>query len=163
MIAPADAGVGLFVTVYRSYLKVFAASPLSPLLSRPAPVRRTGFELDLTVTAKEQLAEDVVALTLANGDPLPAWTPGAHLDVFLASGAQRQYSLCGDRADRSSYRIAVRRIADGSVSRELNDDLEVGDVLKVRGPRNAFRGGILSSSDERRGADAGCDLDSVQR
>ena len=86
-------------------------------------------------------AEDVVSLTLARADGgvLPRWIPGAHLDVFLPSGRQRQYSLNGDPGDLSSYRIAVRRIADGGGgSREVHDEIAAGDTLNVRGPRNAF-------------------------
>ena len=85
--------------------------------------------------------EDVVALTLAsaNGDPLPRWYAGSHVDVLLPSGRIRQYSLCGDPADQSVYRIAVRRIlSGGGGSIEIHDDLRVGDLLPIRGPRNAF-------------------------
>jgi len=89
-------------------------------------------------------ARDVVSLRLVRppGDPagveLPPWRPGAHLDVVLPSGRVRQYSLCGDPADRSSYRIAVRRIADGGGgSREVHE-LAAGAEISVRGPRSAF-------------------------
>lgn len=141
MRAVVDPGVDAFVAAYRGYLKLFAASRAAPMLSRPNPVRRTGFELALTVTGRTSVAEDVVALTLAapRGERLPAWTPGAHLDVRLPSGALRQYSLCGDPADRTHYRIAVRLIRDGGGgSREIHQSVREGDVLPVRGPRNAF-------------------------
>lgn len=109
-------------------------------MSRPNPVRRTGFERDLSILAVHREADDVVSLTLgkANGSDLPRWSPGAHLDVFLPSGRQRQYSLCGEGSDRSHYRIAVRVVPGGSGSREIHQDVRVGDVLRVRGPRNAF-------------------------
>ncbi|WP_227985269.1 PDR/VanB family oxidoreductase [Nocardia spumae] len=84
--------------------------------------------------------DDVVALTLGGTRraQLPAWYPGAHLDIQLPSGRIRQYSLCGDPADRHRYRIAVRRVPDGGGgSRELHR-LPVGSVVHVRGPRNAF-------------------------
>ncbi|HNP56523.1 MAG TPA: PDR/VanB family oxidoreductase [Gordonia sp. (in: high G+C Gram-positive bacteria)] len=95
------------------------------------------------IAAREPVAvdEDVVALTLAsaNGDPLPRWYAGSHVDVLLPSGRIRQYSLCGDPADQSVYRIAVRRIlSGGGGSIEIHDDLRVGDLLPIRGPRNAF-------------------------
>jgi ferredoxin-NADP reductase len=94
--------------------------------------------VDRTVVAHDQ---NVVALTLAavDGEPLPPWYPGAHLDLYLPSGRLRQYSLCGNPADRSSYRIAVRRIpTGGGGSIEVHDDLAVGSVLRTSGPRNAF-------------------------
>ena len=47
----------------------------------------------LQVVAKEDVAQDVVALTLRHpaGRRLPDWAPGAHIDVMLPSGATRQY------------------------------------------------------------------------
>lgn len=122
------------------YARVFASSPVAGLLSPPAPVRRTGYDLRLTVERVRVEAEDVVSVTLGHGDRLPAWRPGAHLDVFLPSGRLRQYSLCGDPGDAHRYRIAVRRTDGGNGgSREVHDELREGDVLRVRGPRNAFR------------------------
>lgn len=84
---------------------------------------------------------DVVSLLLTapDGRELPAWRPGAHLDLELPSGRLRQYSLCGDPADRHGYRIAVRRIpGGGGGSIEVHDHLDVGAAVTVRGPRNAF-------------------------
>lgn len=64
---------------------------------------------------------------------------GAHLDLLLPSGRMREYSLCGDPADRTTYRIAVRRIpGGGGGSIEVHDDLKVGDLISIKGPRNAF-------------------------
>ncbi|HVV11727.1 PDR/VanB family oxidoreductase [Amycolatopsis sp.] len=99
---------------------------------RAKPVNR---DLRLRVAKVRREAEDVVSLRLTNGSPLPAWRPGAHLDLHLSSGLRRQYSLCGDPADRFSYRIAVRRIGAGSA--EVHS-LAEGDEVIVRGPRNAF-------------------------
>ena len=54
----------------------------------------------LRVVDRQTVAHDenVVALTFsaADGEPLPRWHPGAHIDVQLPSGRLRQYSLCGD-------------------------------------------------------------------
>ena len=97
----------------------------------------------LTVTDRQVVArdQDVVALTLAaaDGRVLPRWHPGAHLDIHLPSGRLRQYSLCGDRDDTDTYRIAVRRIvAGGGGSIEVHDGLPVGTSVTTHGPRNAF-------------------------
>nr|WP_297622125.1 PDR/VanB family oxidoreductase [Nocardia sp.] len=124
-----------------AYRQVFAERKSAQLLSRSNPLRRTGFDLDLVVESVRAEAEDVVSLSLVarDGQRLPAWTPGSHLDVFLPSGRQRQYSLCGDPADRMRYRIAVRQIhAGGGGSREVHEALRAGDPLRIRGPRNAF-------------------------
>ncbi len=124
-----------------AYRALVAESRAAPLLSRPAPVRHRGFDLDLVVDAIRPEADGVVGLTLTapDGDVLPRWVPGAHLDLFLPSGRQRQYSLCGDPADRRSYRVAVRRVPGGAGSAEIHDELRRGERLTVRGPRNAFR------------------------
>lgn len=103
-------------------------------VARPRPVH-TARPLALRVTERRAEADDVVGLTLLGDSPLPAWLPGAHLDLVLPSGRQRQYSLCGDPNSRHEYRIAVRRLAGGS--REVHA-LRVGDLITVRGPRNAF-------------------------
>ncbi|MFM9034210.1 MAG: PDR/VanB family oxidoreductase [Mycobacterium sp.] len=108
--------------------------------TRPAEQRRS---LTLVVAGRQVVAHDenVVALTLSAADrsPLPAWHPGAHLDIGLPSGRVRQYSLCGDPAERRRYRIAVRRIPDGGGgSIEVHDALPVGSSVTTSGPRNAF-------------------------
>lgn len=125
----------------RVYSTVFAESPMASVLSRPRQIKRTGFDMDLVVERVVAEADDVVSLTLvrADGGLLPRWIPGAHLDIFLPSGKQRQYSLNSSPADQTKYRISVRRIADGGGgSREVHDDIAAGDRLRVRGPRNAF-------------------------
>jgi ferredoxin-NADP reductase len=107
------------------------------------PVGHVDRDLRCVVTAVRPEADDVVSLTLAREDgvPLPAWEPGAHLDLVLPSGAMRQYSLTGDPADLSSYRIAVRRIpaerGGGGGSLEAHG-LTAGARVIARGPRNAF-------------------------
>lgn len=98
-------------------------------------------ERDLVVAGRVELADGVVAFDLVshNGRDLPAWSPGSHIDVILEPGLERQYSLCGDRADRSRWRIAVLREPDGrGGSVRLHDTVEVGQRLRVRGPRSHF-------------------------
>lgn len=132
----------MVATAVGGYKRLFADSPLAPLLARPKPVRYSDFDMNLVIDSIDTEAEDVVSLTLAapDGIDLPAWSPGAHLDVFLPSGQQRQYSLCGDPKDRKHFRIAVRLIrGGGGGSREIHESLGAGDPLHVRGPRNAFR------------------------
>ncbi|WAP57840.1 PDR/VanB family oxidoreductase [Streptomyces sp. S465] len=95
----------------------------------------------LVVARRDQVASDVVALTLRHptGRELPAWEPGAHLDLVLDTGLTRQYSLCGDPADRASWRIAVLRAPAGrGGSARVHDTLAEGTEVRVRGPRNHF-------------------------
>ncbi|MGW4064635.1 PDR/VanB family oxidoreductase [Amycolatopsis sp. NPDC004747] len=96
--------------------------------------------LKLLVDDKEKLADGVVRLTLRapGGEPLPPWEPGAHIDLVLP-GFVRQYSLCGDPADASSYQVAVLREPDGrGGSAYVHDSLSAGDLVSVEGPRNHF-------------------------
>lgn len=96
---------------------------------------------ELMLVRKETVADGVALLTLRrpDGGPAPSWEPGAHIDVVVAPGLTRQYSLCGDPADRSELRIAVLREAAGrGGSRAVHDDLGEGDVVTVEGPRNNF-------------------------
>ncbi|MCD0450037.1 PDR/VanB family oxidoreductase [Actinocorallia sp. API 0066] len=103
----------------------------------PRPVERG---LPLVVTEVAAAAGDVAVLRLADpaSAPLPPWTPGCHVDVRLPSGGLRQYSLCGDPADRSAYRIAVRLVRDGRGGSAEVHALVPGSVVTVSGPRTAF-------------------------
>jgi ferredoxin-NADP reductase len=112
-------------------------------LRRPKPPAEHDYTLAIEVIGRQVVARDenVVALTFAAADrsALPAWHPGAHLDIHLPSGRVRQYSLCGDPRRRNEYRIAVRRIpAGGGGSIEVHDALPVGSTVTTNGPRNAF-------------------------
>ncbi|ROO87843.1 ferredoxin-NADP reductase [Actinocorallia herbida] len=96
--------------------------------------------LTLTVAKRRFPAEGVVHLTLRgpDGAPLPAWRPGAHIDLLLDDEMVRQYSLCGNPGD-PHYEIAVlleRQGRGGSV--RVHDRLDVGEKVRARGPRNHF-------------------------
>ncbi|MEZ0069802.1 putative metal-dependent hydrolase/ferredoxin-NADP reductase [Streptacidiphilus sp. MAP12-20] len=97
--------------------------------------------LQLVVAERRTPAEDVaeLLLTSADGADLPAWEPGAHLDLLLPSGLVRQYSLCGDPADRSAYRIGVRLTEDTrGGSKEVHESLTAGASAQAHRPRNRF-------------------------
>ncbi|MER5258200.1 MULTISPECIES: PDR/VanB family oxidoreductase [unclassified Streptomyces] len=88
----------------------------------------------------DRAADDVVALTLrATAGELAAWDPGAHIDLSLPNWLTRQYSLCGDPADRDAYRVAVRYdpLSRGG-SEYVHRFLRPGRALDVSLPRNHF-------------------------
>jgi ferredoxin-NADP reductase len=117
------------------------ASELAPRTADPLAEPLVETELDVVVTARRAEAEGVVGLTLArtDGGALPAWTPGAHVELDLPGGLVRHYSLCGDPADTREWRIAVLREADGrGGSRVVADEVVEGTSLRIRGPRNHF-------------------------
>ncbi|TWV34761.1 oxidoreductase [Streptomyces misionensis] len=98
-------------------------------------------ELDLVVAHRTDEADGVVSLDLHRADhaPLPAWTPGAHIDLVLAPDLVRQYSLCSSPDDAHVWRVAVLREDDGrGGSLQVHDKLAEGDPVRVRGPRNHF-------------------------
>ena len=99
------------------------------------------YEAELVVERREFAADGVLALTLRHplGEELPGWEPGAHVDVVLGPGLERQYSLCGDPADSSAWRIAVLREPEGrGGSAYVHGQLALGDRVRIRGPRNHF-------------------------
>ncbi|MBF4161329.1 PDR/VanB family oxidoreductase [Nocardioides acrostichi] len=101
----------------------------------------TEVELKLRVVATDHPAEGVrrLVLTDAEGGDLPAWEPGAHVELTLGEGLVRQYSLCGDPADRSRWQIAVLRERHGrGGSAFVHDGLAADDVVSARGPRQQF-------------------------
>lgn len=82
----------------------------------------------------------VFQIAAIDGAALPAFTPGAHIDLHLPNDLIRQYSLCGDPADRRHYRIAVlREPASRGGSAWLCDKARVGDELCISALRNNFR------------------------
>jgi ferredoxin-NADP reductase len=97
---------------------------------------------ELRVTQMTLEAEGVLSVRLTrieSDKPLPAWEPGAHIDVYVPDRTTRQYSLCGDPRDLSSYMIAVLREPDGrGGSAFIHDELRVGDRLLVTRPKQGF-------------------------
>jgi ferredoxin-NADP reductase len=103
--------------------------------------KKTNTELELRVASREEPAENVVGLGLRrpDGAPLPAWTPGSHIDLVLDDDLVRQYSLVGPVADASEWRIGVLLEAEGrGGSRHVFEKLHPGSTVRVRGPRNHF-------------------------
>ncbi|WP_038212112.1 MULTISPECIES: PDR/VanB family oxidoreductase [Xenophilus] len=84
---------------------------------------------------------DVLSVELADptGAPLPAWEPGAHIDVIIDGVGTAQYSLCGPLG-APTWRLGILHQPEGrGVSRYIHGALRPGASLDVRGPRNHFR------------------------
>ncbi len=97
-------------------------------------------EGDMLVESAVLGADDVLVLTLVDpdGDSLPAWTPGAHVDLILGPDLVRQYSLCGSPADSRAIRVAVLKAPDSRGGSVAAHALTEGATVRVRGPRNHF-------------------------
>lgn len=92
------------------------------------------------VTALELQGGDAIAvltLTPMAGADIPEWTPGAHVDVLLENGMQRQYSLCGEAGKPWQLGI-LRDPASRGGSEYIHTQIRVGQQLTLRGPRNNF-------------------------
>ncbi|MEK8050901.1 cytochrome P450/oxidoreductase [Ideonella sp. DXS22W] len=108
---------------------------------------RNGLARPVVVQAAEAVADGVLRLTLAapDGQPLPRWRPGAHIDIECGDAATdsdapvRAYSLCSDPADLSHYQVAVLRDpASRGGSAWVHANAKPGATLRIRGPRNHF-------------------------
>ena len=80
-----------------------------------------------------------------DGSDLPIWKAGAHLDIVVAPEFLRQYSMCGDPADRSYYEIAVLVEPEGrGGSKLMNRIFEQGRKIFISKPINHF--GLVESN-----------------
>lgn len=97
--------------------------------------------IDVRVARKTVEADDIISFELvrADGATLPAFEPGAHLDIHVPGGLVRQYSLCNPSTETHRYQIAVLRdpgSRGGSVA--MHDQLKEGDTVRISAPRNHF-------------------------
>jgi ferredoxin-NADP reductase len=107
-----------------------------PQAATTAPTGRRALRVkSMTWEAPGVISLDLVA---PDGSPLPAWEPGAHLDLHLPGAPVRHYSLCGDPAQRETWRVAVREVAGGRVSGLVHKALRPGALIEAEGPRNNF-------------------------
>ena len=97
--------------------------------------------LEVTVTKKNVETPKIISFELesTNGQPLPAYEAGSHIDVMVREGLIRQYSLINHIEPIRGYKIAVLKDAEsrgGSVA--MHEDIEVGQSLFISEPRNLF-------------------------
>jgi ferredoxin-NADP reductase len=98
-------------------------------------------EVDVEIRRREAVSDGVVTLTLADptGADLPEWAPGAHIDLMMTPSLVRQYSLCGDTANRAEWQVGVLLDPNSrGGSQFVHDKLHEGTTIRVRGPRNHF-------------------------
>ena len=122
---------------YQRRLDAGTDSPTSHTFHAPdeAPVIR------VQVTKTEHMTDDIAKYEMSSldGKPLPEWTAGAHIDIVVAPEYLRQYSLCGNPADRSTYQIAVlREDAGKGGSKLLHRIFTEGRKIFISKPINHF-------------------------
>ncbi len=100
-----------------------------------------GASMEVFVTGKRPVAAGVMLLELraTGGEDLPAWAPGAHIDLCMPHGLTRQYSLCGDVQQLQSYQVAVLHAPEGrGGSAYVHGSLALHQKITISPPRNLF-------------------------
>ncbi|KNE25042.1 PDR/VanB family oxidoreductase [Achromobacter spanius] len=90
----------------------------------------------MRVEARHILSLELAAL---DGEALPVFTPGAHIDLHLSPGIKRSYSLCSSPEQRDHYVVGVlhdRNSRGGSAY--IHQQLRPGQQLLIDPPRNHF-------------------------
>ena len=86
-------------------------------------------------------SEDTFGLTLmsVDGSALPTFAAGDHIDVRIADGLVRQYSLFGSPRNLTQYRICVQRASPSrGGSAFIADNFRAGDLIRISRPRSCF-------------------------
>lgn len=113
----------------------------TPIENLVLPQKEKGLVLEARVDRLYDVADGVRAYELigANGEPLPPFEAGAHIDVEIAEGLVRQYSMCNSPQDVARYVIAVKKEVGGrGGSMRMHESVGAGQVLKISAPRNNF-------------------------
>lgn len=98
--------------------------------------------LEVQVIAKKLRSQNVVSVDLSpiNGEELPVFEPGAHIDLHLQNGLVRQYSLFHSPSQRNQYRVAILRAEQSRGGSDwVHRNLQVGDVISISEPKNVFQ------------------------
>ncbi len=95
--------------------------------------------LTLKVVDKSLLSDDVARLRLlsARGERLRR-LPGQYLDVLLAEGKRRAFSIANAPHDDDAIELHVRRVSGGGFTTSVFDDMQRGALLTVEGPLGTF-------------------------
>ncbi|MGF6851472.1 PepSY domain-containing protein [Paraburkholderia sp. CI3] len=119
---------------------VLAYTGIADYLRRSRRTMMNDGRLRVRVARKSTEAEGICSFELVRpGGRLPPFTAGARIDVFLANGLIRQYSLCNDPRERHRYLICVLRTESSrGGSTALHDTVLEGDLLEISPPRNNF-------------------------
>ncbi|HSW19079.1 MAG TPA: PDR/VanB family oxidoreductase [Ramlibacter sp.] len=86
-------------------------------------------------------ADDVLGFRLEPlaGERFPAFTAGAHIDLWLQPGLARSYSLLNDQSDGDVYEVGVQLDPQSrGGSRHIHEQWRPGQLIEVSAPRNNF-------------------------
>ncbi len=131
--AEAAAGLALFcVAVPKSDLTVHVAEvgAVADIPVRTLPCR---------VARMERLAEDVMRLwlRLPEGQRLQ-YLAGQYIDILLADGRRRGFSLANPPEDDALLELHIRRVPGGYFTGHVFTRMKEGDLLRFEGPHGTF-------------------------
>ncbi|MDO8768700.1 MAG: PDR/VanB family oxidoreductase [Burkholderiaceae bacterium] len=104
-------------------------------------MRATSAWRPVRVDRKTVEAQDICSLELVplEGESLPHFSAGAHIDVHLPGGITRQYSLCNPLGMEDRYQICVLREQNSrGGSAAVHERVFEGDLLEIGEPKNHF-------------------------
>lgn len=110
-------------------------------LEQEFPLTRQQQLVTVRVAEKRVEAEGICSFELRHpeGHALPAFSAGAHIDVQVAPGLVRQYSLCNSPRDSMRYLIGVLKEPAGrGGSLGMHDGIHEGGLLRISAPKNNF-------------------------
>lgn len=113
---------------------------LPPLPHQPLIYRVP--ELEVRIEAMREEARGILSLELrtTDGSLLPPFSAGAHVDLMLAPGLTRSYSLSNDPQERHRYVVTVCLAPESrGGSRHVHEQLKVGGRITISPPRNNFQ------------------------
>src|SRR5262245_4281314 len=103
----------------------------------PAPASDGLIEVRLTAIRYAARDTNLFEFRRPDGQPLPPYEPGAHVDMHLPNGLVRNYSLTVAKPDPAAYTFGIKRDpASRGGSRSIHDELRVGKTVKISAPRN---------------------------
>lgn len=119
------------------------ARPLTDLAIEVREVRDAGDipprRLPCRVAALEDLAHDVRRLWLRTpGNERLQFLAGQYVDILLAGGRRRGFSLANAPHDDELLELHVRRVEGGRFTRYVFEELAEGALLRFEGPLGTF-------------------------
>ncbi|MFM0662919.1 PDR/VanB family oxidoreductase [Paraburkholderia sediminicola] len=98
--------------------------------------------LEVKIARRLDEAEGIVSLELVSvsGTGLPAFEAGSHVDIHIAPGIIRQYSLCNDPRETHRYLFGILREPQSrGGSSAIHEGFSEGRTLRISQPRNNFK------------------------
>lgn len=108
---------------------------LEPGRKFPEPRAEETLTLNVAHIRRDTLDITVMDLVAPDDGEMPAFTAGAHIDIFANGDKRRSYSIASDPKDRRRYTIGVlREVNSRGGSVWLHENVKQGDTLKITPP-----------------------------